>query len=113
RIGALGRKGSITELMSGLRGFGPDERRERGAALNRLKDEVEAALAAASSRLEAEALNRRLKTERVDVTLPVRGEGDGRIHPISQTMDEVISIFGEMGFTVAEGPHIEDDFHNF
>jgi phenylalanyl-tRNA synthetase alpha chain len=113
RIGALGRKGSITELMKGLGALAPEARREQGAALNRLKNDVEAALAAAAGRLEDEALNLRLKTERIDVTLPVKGDETGRIHPISQTLDEVVAIFGEMGFTVAEGPHIEDDYHNF
>ena len=113
RIGALGRKGSITELMKGLGGLAPEARREQGAALNRLKDEVEAALAEAARRLDDEALTLRLKTERIDVTLPVRGDETGRIHPISQTLDEVVAIFGEMGFAVAEGPHIEDDYHNF
>ncbi|HXQ50654.1 MAG TPA: phenylalanine--tRNA ligase subunit alpha [Stellaceae bacterium] len=113
RVGALGRRGSVTELMKGLGALDPEARRERGAALNRLKDEVEAAVAAAAQKLEGTALAERLRTERVDLSLPVRGEGDGRIHPISQTLDEVVAIFGEMGFTVAEGPHIEDDFHNF
>jgi phenylalanyl-tRNA synthetase alpha chain len=113
RISALGRKGSIPALMQGLRTLAPEERREQGAALNRLKDEVEAALAEAAKRLDADALAQRLQTERIDVTLPVRGDEQGRIHPISQTIDEVVSIFGEMGFSVAEGPHIEDDYYNF
>ena len=113
RVGALGRKGSITEMMKGLGAIDAAERKERGAALNRLKGEVEAALGEAGARLEGAALTERLKVERIDVTLPVKGDSDGRIHPISQTLDEVVSIFGEMGFIVAEGPHIEDDFHNF
>ena len=113
RVGALGRKGSITEMMKGLGAIDAAERKERGAALNRLKGEVEAALGEAGARLEGTALTERLKVERIDVTLPVKADSDGRIHPISQTLDEVVSIFGEMGFIVAEGPHIEDDFHNF
>jgi phenylalanyl-tRNA synthetase alpha chain len=113
RIAALGRKGRITGLMKELGGLDPEARKSRGAALNRLKNEIEAGLAEAGRRLERESLARRLAEERVDVTLPVKAEGDGRIHPISQTIDELIAIFGEMGFTVAEGPHIEDDFHNF
>ncbi|MGH7091311.1 MAG: phenylalanine--tRNA ligase subunit alpha [Stellaceae bacterium] len=113
RVAALGRKGVVTELMKGLGALDPAARRDRGQALNRLKEEVEAALAAAAEHVEGVALAERLKTERIDVTLPVTPESPGRIHPISQTMDEVIAIFGEMGFTVAEGPHIEDDFHNF
>ncbi|HUZ71895.1 MAG TPA: phenylalanine--tRNA ligase subunit alpha [Stellaceae bacterium] len=113
RVASLGRRGSVTESMKGLASLAPEARRERGAALNRLKDELEAAIAEAEQRLEGAALAARLATERVDVSLPVAAEPEGRIHPISQTMDEVLAIFGEMGFTVAEGPHIEDDFHNF
>jgi phenylalanyl-tRNA synthetase alpha chain len=113
RIAALGRRGSITELMKGLGALDPEARKERGAALNRLKGEIEAAIEQAGARLGEAALAERLKTERIDVSLPVKGDGEGRIHPISQTFDEVVAIFGEMGFTVAEGPHIEDDFHNF
>jgi phenylalanyl-tRNA synthetase alpha chain len=113
RVTALGRSGTVTELMKGLRALDPDARRERGADLNRLKDEIEAAILAAQQRLEGAALQQRLVNERIDMTLPVRAEAEGRIHPISQTIDEVVAIFGEMGFSVAEGPHIEDDFHNF
>jgi phenylalanyl-tRNA synthetase alpha chain len=113
RVAALGRRGSVTELMKGMASLAPEERRQRGAALNRLKDELEAAIAAAERRLADAALAARLRTERVDVSLPVKAEPEGRIHPISQTLDEVVAIFGAMGFTVAEGPHIEDDFHNF
>ena len=113
RVAALGRKGSITELMKGLGALGPDARRERGAALNRLKTEVEEAIGHAARRLESEELRQRLAGERVDVTLPVAAEPQGSVHPISQTIDEVVAIFGEMGFRVAEGPDIEDDFHNF
>jgi len=113
RVAILGRKGRVTELMKGLGALDPDARRERGAALNRLKDEVEEAIGHATRRLEDEALRQRLAGERVDITLPVRAESDGRIHPLSQTVDELVAIFGEMGFGVAEGPDIEDDFHNF
>ena len=113
RIAILGRKGRVTELIKGLAGLDAEARRERGAALNRLKDEVEAAIGHATRRLEDAALEARLAGERVDVSLPVRVEVDGRIHPISQTIDEIVAIFGEMGFSVAEGPDIEDDFHNF
>ncbi|MDB5409198.1 MAG: pheS [Rhodospirillales bacterium] len=113
RVAALGRKGSITERMKGLGALDPDARRAAGAALNALKDEIAAAIEAAAARLSASELQARLATERIDVSLPVRPEPEGRIHPISQTIDELVAIFGEMGFTVAEGPHIEDDFHNF
>jgi phenylalanyl-tRNA synthetase alpha chain len=113
RVAALGKKGSVTTLMRSLGGLDGDARRERGAALNRLKDEVEAAIGQASRRIEDAVLKARLAGERIDVSLPVRAESDGRIHPISQTIDELVAIFGEMGFVVAEGPHIEDDFYNF
>ncbi|HWI25991.1 MAG TPA: phenylalanine--tRNA ligase subunit alpha [Stellaceae bacterium] len=113
RIAILGRKGRLTELMKGLGALHPEARRERGAALNLLKGEAEEAIAHAARQLEDQALRARLAEERVDVTLPVRGEGEGRVHPLSQTIDEIVAIFGEMGFSVAEGPDIEDDFHNF
>jgi phenylalanyl-tRNA synthetase alpha chain len=113
RVAALGRKGSITALMKGLGALDPDARKAAGAALNTLKDEIAEAIERAAARLAASELQARLATERIDVSLPVRPEAEGRIHPISQTIDELVAIFGEMGFTVAEGPHIEDDFHNF
>jgi phenylalanyl-tRNA synthetase alpha chain len=113
RVAALGRSGSVTLLLRGLGALDPDARKQQGAALNVLKGEIEAAIAETGKRLDGEALTRRLATERVDVTLPVKGDSEGRIHPISQTVDEIVAIFGEMGFSVAEGPHIEDDFHNF
>jgi phenylalanyl-tRNA synthetase alpha chain len=113
RVAALGRNGQVTGLLKGLGALAPDERKTRGAAVNQLKNEIEAALGAAKAQLDQAALGQRLTQERIDVTLPVKAESDGRIHPISQTIDELIAIFGEMGFTVAEGPHIEDDFYNF
>ena len=113
RVAELGRKGRITGLMKGLGGLDPEARRAAGAALNRLKDEVAAALDAQKARLADSALDAGLERDRIDVSLPVRPLSEGRIHPISQTIDEVMAIFGEMGFTVAEGPDIEDDWHNF
>jgi phenylalanyl-tRNA synthetase alpha chain len=113
RVAALGKKGSISGLMKSLGAMGPDERKEAGAALNAARGEIEAALSAAKAVLEAKALDERLARERIDVTLPSRPEAMGRIHPISQVMDEMNAIFAQMGFDVAEGPDIEDDFHNF
>ena len=113
RVDALGRKGQVTALMKGLSAIEPDLRRQRGADLNCLKDDITAAIEARKDGLADVELSARLAEERVDVTLPPRPEGDGRIHPISQTIDEVVAIFGEMGFSVVEGPDIEDDFHNF
>ena len=113
RVAALGRRGRLTELMRGLGTLAPEARREAGAALNAAKDEIAAALAEAAARLGRAARAERLAGERADVTLPVLTGDTGRIHPISQTIDEIVAIFGEMGFVVAEGPHIEDDFYNF
>jgi len=113
RVAALGRRGRLTELMRGLGALAPEARREAGAALNTAKDEIAAALAEAAERLGRAARAERLAGERADVTLPVPTGETGRIHPISQTIDEIVAIFGEMGFVVAEGPHIEEDFYNF
>src|SRR6195952_2633601 len=87
RVAALGRKGSITGLMKGLGALDPDARKAAGAALNTLKDEIAQAIESAAARLAASELQARLATERIDVSLPVRPEAEGRIHPISQTID--------------------------
>jgi phenylalanyl-tRNA synthetase alpha chain len=113
RVKALGRRGSLTLAMRELGGLDPEERRRAGAELNAAKDRVTAALNEATARLGRAALAGRLAGERADVTLPVEFSGTGLIHPISQTIDEIVAIFGEMGFVVAEGPHIEEDFYNF
>ncbi|KAA0683007.1 phenylalanine--tRNA ligase subunit alpha [Roseomonas genomospecies 6] len=113
RVTALGKKGRITGFMKELGGLSPDERRERGQQLNALKDEIAAAIDSRKAGLARAHLEARLQAERIDVTLPVRPETEGRIHPISQTIDEMVAIFAEMGFSVAEGPDVEDDFHNF
>ncbi len=113
RVRALGKKGAITAQMKTLGGLGPEERKAAGQALNALKDSVADAIDARKAVLEAGALETRLAAERLDVTLPARPERGGAIHPISQTWEEVVAIFAQMGFAVAEGPEIEDDFHNF
>ncbi|MGE5477816.1 MAG: phenylalanine--tRNA ligase subunit alpha [Bacteroidales bacterium] len=113
RVATLGKKGTISGLMASLGKMSPEERKTAGAALNAVKDQVAEAIASAKAGLEATALEEKLARERVDVTLPVRPETQGRIHPIAQVMDEMIAIFAQMGFEVAEGPDIEDDFHNF
>jgi phenylalanyl-tRNA synthetase alpha chain len=113
RIRVLGRRGSLTLAMRQLGALPPEERRHAGAQLNAAKDRIAAALAEAGTRLGRAALEARLAGERADVTLPVEFANTGRTHPISQTIDEIVTIFGEMGFTVAEGPHIEEDFYNF
>ena len=113
RVSALGKKGAISERMAGLGKMAPDERKAAGAALNVLKDKVAEALAARKSTLAVAALEARLVSEQLDMTLPVRPQPLGTIHPVSQVWEEVVQIFGDLGFSVAEGPHIEDDFHNF
>lgn len=113
RVTALGKKGRVTDLMKTLGGLSPDERKEMGQALNRLKDEITAEIDARATTLKAAALNARLSAEKIDVTLTPRPETKGSIHPISQTIEEMITIFADMGFSVAEGPEIENDFHNF
>ena len=118
RVAVLGKSGSLSGLLKGLGGVPAEQRKERGAALNRLKGEVEALLEARRTALEAEALDNRLKSERVDVSLPPRPfapgtSADGGIHPVSRTTEELVAIFGAMGFRVAEGPDIESDWHNF
>ena len=113
RVAALGKKGSISERMKGLGSLDPDKRREAGAALNVLKDRVAEALSTRKMKLRELALETRLASEKIDVTLPVRPQVSGTVHPVSQVWEEVVQIFGDLGFAVAEGPHIEDDFHNF
>ncbi|HYX03752.1 MAG TPA: phenylalanine--tRNA ligase subunit alpha, partial [Reyranella sp.] len=113
RVAALGKKGSITGLMKTLGSLAPAERREFGARVNELKGEIETALEARKSALSAAALATKLGNEKVDVSLPPRPEAQGTLHPIGQVMDELAAIFGEMGFSWAEGPDIEDDWYNF
>ncbi|CAA6605661.1 phenylalanine tRNA synthetase, alpha subunit [Rhodospirillaceae bacterium LM-1] len=113
RVKALGKKGALTEEMKKLGGMAPDERKAFGARINEVKAVLEAALSERKGLLENAAIDARLVAEKIDITLPCRPEAEGRIHPISQTIDEVTAIFAEMGFSVAEGPDIEDDFHNF
>jgi len=113
RVQALGKKGEVTQRLKSLGSLSPEERKAAGQNLNRVKEAVTSALEARRADLEEGALEARLAGEAVDVTLPARPAEVGRIHPISQTFEELVAIFGEMGFAVAEGPHIEDDFHNF
>ncbi|MBO0733654.1 MAG: phenylalanine--tRNA ligase subunit alpha [Methylocapsa sp.] len=115
RVAALGKKGSISHLLAGLGKMAPEERKTHGAAINALKDEVTEALAARRAVLKELALERRLESESQDVTLPVALHGieAGRIHPVSQVMDEISLIFAALGFAVAEGPDIESDDYNF
>ena len=115
RVAALGKKGAISALLAMLGKMSADERKTRGAAINELKDQVGEALAGRRLVLKSAALETRLAAEAVDVTLPARQAGveTGRIHPITQMMDELIAIFADMGFSIAEGPDIETDEYNF
>jgi phenylalanyl-tRNA synthetase alpha chain len=115
RIAALGRKGQVSELMAELGKLPPDQRKAFGQAVNAVKTRVGDALDARKADLEKAALGQRLATEQVDITLPVRlgPQADGRVHPVSQVYDEIVEIFGDMGFAVAEGPDIETDDYNF
>ena len=113
RVLALGRSGTITEMVKGIGQLKLEDRRSAGQQLNVLKNTIADAIDARKEVLEAEVLAAGLAADRIDVTLPQRPASAGRIHPISQTIDEMVAIFCEMGFTVAEGPHIETDFNNF
>lgn len=113
RVSALGKKGRITDQMKGLGALDPDQRKEAGQALNALKDSVADAIDGRKAAMENAALDARLAEERIDVTLPVRPEDQGAIHPISQVIDEIVAVLGDMGFRIAEGPDVEDDWHNF
>ena len=115
RVAALGKKGSVSELLKTLGAMTPDARKARGPLINGLRDRVQGALTARRDALAEAALSARLAAERIDVTLPVREapEVRGRVHPISQVMDEITAIFADMGFSVAEGPDIETDDYNF
>ncbi len=113
RVQYLGKSGVITEQLKNLGKLPPEERKEAGQKLNETKNAITAAIDDKKSSLERAALDQKLATEKVDITLPIRPEREGRIHPISQTIEELTSIFGSMGFSHVEGPDIEDDYHNF
>ena len=113
RVSELGKKGRLSLLMRDLGGMTPEERKTAGPALNGLKDRLTALISARKAELELAALNKRLETEREDLTLPPRAEPVGALHPVMQVFEELAAIFADMGFAVAEGPDIEDDFHNF
>jgi len=113
RISALGKQGSVSALLKTMGAMSPDERQTQGPIINGLRESVTAALAAKKAALEPAELNRRLASEYVDMTLPAPETPSGTVHPVSQVMDELAEIFADMGFAVAEGREIEDDWHNF
>src|SRR3954447_18531232 len=115
RVAALGKKGSISALLSTLGKMSPDDRKTEGAKINLAKDAIAQALSTRRELLKSAALDARLASETIDVTLPLRDPlaEAGRIHPLSQVMDELTTIFADMGFSIAEGPDIETDDYNF
>ncbi len=113
RVAALGKTGSVSALLKTLGSMSPEDRKERGPQINGLRDRVSAVIAERKAALEAVALEVQLAAERVDLTLPPPPRRKGSVHPTMQVMDELIAIFAELGFRVAEGPDIETDFNNF
>ena len=113
RVAYTGKKGIITQFMKELGSLEPDARRARGAEINELKETLVSALNTRRKRLEQTARAERLEAERIDVTLPGRGPSPGAIHPVTRIIRRVTAIFGSMGYSVAQGPEIEDDWHNF
>ncbi len=113
RVETLGKQGSISALLKTMGQMLPEERQVRGPIINGLRETVTSALAEKKAALETAALNQRLAIERVDMTLPAPALPSGSVHPVSQVMDELAEIFADMGFAVAEGPEIEDQWHNF
>ena len=113
RVQAVGKKGEVSLQMRELGRMSPEERQVAGPKLNALKDEINSALAAKKQALSDAALDERLRSEWLDVTLPARPRRQGSIHPVSQVTEEVTAIFADMGFAVAEGPQVETDWYNF
>ena len=113
RIAALGKQGDISSLMKTLGAMSPEERLEKAPRIQGLREGVTAALAARKAALESAALEAQLAAETVDLTLPAPEMPRGSVHPVSQVMDELAEIFADLGFAVATGPEIEDDWHNF
>jgi len=113
RVGAIGKKGSVSALMKTLGKMSPEERQVNGPLFNGLRDRVAEAVTTKKDAMHNAALDSRLASEKIDVTLPTRPLPQGSIHPITQVTDEIIAIFADMGFSVAEGPDIETDYYNF
>ena len=113
RVATLGKKGSVSVLLATMGKLDPEERKVKGPQFNGLKDAVTEAIAARKAQLGDAALEARLASERLDVTLPARPENSGTVHPIAQVLEEVVAIFADLGFGVAEGPDVEYDDYNF
>ncbi|UYZ83017.1 phenylalanine--tRNA ligase subunit alpha [Entomomonas sp. E2T0] len=113
RVQYLGKKGELTQVMKTLGDLSPEDRPKVGALINSAKEKVQLALNAQKDTLEQAALNKKLTAEQIDVTLPGRGQATGSIHPITRTLERIESFFTNIGYSVEEGPEVEDDYHNF
>src|SRR5687768_4990237 len=113
RVSMLGKSGRITAQLKSLGSMDPDTRAEEAPKIHELREAVTSAIAERKAALEAAELDRKLATERLDLSLPAPEIPQGTVHPVSQVMDELAEIFADLGFAVAEGPEIEDDWHNF
>ena len=113
RVALLGKNGAVTAALKALGGLPPDQRKVRGAEVNVAKERIASAIAARKAVLDAAELDRRLAAERVDVTLPGRVGERGSLHPLMRALDRIVTIFARLGYDVADGPEIEDDWHNF
>ncbi|MCW8157537.1 phenylalanine--tRNA ligase subunit alpha [Stutzerimonas stutzeri] len=113
RVQYLGKKGELTQLMQALGKLSAEERPQAGALINAAKNQVQDVLNARKADLEQAALGAKLAAERIDITLPGRGEASGGLHPVTRTLERVEQFFSHIGYSVAEGPEVEDDYHNF
>jgi phenylalanyl-tRNA synthetase alpha chain len=113
RVAALGKQGAVTQLLKTLGGMSPEQRQAEGPRIHGLREQVSSAIAERKAALEAAELDRKLATERLDMSLPVAPAPQGSVHPVSQVMDELAEIFADLGFAVATGPEIETQWHNF
>ncbi|MBV1960086.1 MAG: phenylalanine--tRNA ligase subunit alpha, partial [Oleibacter sp.] len=113
RVQYLGKKGEISALMKNLGNVAPEDRPKIGAVINEARDQVQTALNTRKADLETAALNAKLASETIDVTLPGRGMQEGSLHPVTRTLERIEAFFANAGYQVKEGPEVEDDFHNF
>ncbi|MEJ7746001.1 MAG: phenylalanine--tRNA ligase subunit alpha [Luteimonas sp.] len=113
RVSLLGKNGSITAQLKTLGTLSADQRKIAGETINRARDAISQALSARKIELDAVVLEARLSTETIDVTLPGRNASRGGLHPVSRTLERIVEIFGRLGYELADGPEIEDDWHNF
>src|SRR3569833_3063966 len=113
RVAALGKSGHITALLKSLGSMDPETRAAEAPKIHALREQVSGAIADRKSALEAGELERKLATEKIDLSLPAPESVSGTVHPVSQVMDELAEIFADLGFSVAEGPEIEDQWYNF